>query len=204
MRIIAHRGLWTDLQDQNSIQALTSAVKQGFAIEVDVHSYRDKIVISHDPPNRTSPDFRELLVGLEGYQALIALNIKQDGLALRIKKLLIEFSSQNLICFDMSTPQLNLYKKMKLPYLSRVSDLELIPLFLQDAVGLWIDSFSGDYPNLDFVRQHLDAGKLVAYVSPELHNLGRDQLWDSLDGICEYPNLLICTDFPLEAKERWG
>lgn len=204
MRVIAHRGLWFDTKDKNTIQALIHAVDQGFAIETDVHSYNDKIVISHDPPNHLSPDFRELLEALKESQAFIALNIKQDGLAFRVKELVDEFSLLSMVCFDMSTPQLSLYRELNIPFFSRVSDLEPSPLFFQEAAGLWIDSFSGDYPNMGLIHHYLDAGKLVALVSPELHNLNHVHLWDSLEAIRKHPNLLICTDFPLEAKERWG
>ena len=48
--ILAHRGLWEEKSQQNSLTALTNALKNGFGIETDIrYFFNEGLIISHDP-----------------------------------------------------------------------------------------------------------------------------------------------------------
>ena len=204
MQIVSHRGLWSQPLQQNTIQSFLSAAKLGCGIEVDVHLQGNQIVISHDPPTDSAAHLSELLEALEGISPFIALNIKQDGLGIHVKSLIDQFHDFNMVAFDMSIPQMIIYEKLNIPFFTRLSEIEVNPIMLDTATGLWVDSFSGAYPSLEILRAPLDSGKLVSVVSPELHGRPAEPLWAILDELANEENLMICTDFPLEALDRWG
>jgi len=53
------------------------------------------------------------------------------------------------------------------------------------------------------IREHLEAGKEVALVSPELHGRPHGAFWQRLRdaGLSRQDALMLCTDFPGAARE---
>ena len=68
---------------------------------------------------------------------------------------------------------------------------------------MWVDMFTNDWVQARDVEKHLDAGKQVALVSPELHQRPHLPFWASLRdaGFAANPNVMLCTDHPRAARE---
>jgi glycerophosphoryl diester phosphodiesterase len=50
MKIIAHRGMWFNKHEQNTLVAFERALENGFGIETDFRDFNGSLVISHDLP----------------------------------------------------------------------------------------------------------------------------------------------------------
>jgi glycerophosphoryl diester phosphodiesterase len=48
MKIMAHRGIWLDKSEQNTVKAFNRALRFNCRIELDVRDYRGDIVVSQD------------------------------------------------------------------------------------------------------------------------------------------------------------
>ena len=46
--ILAHRGYWSEKNQQNSFQSFKDALDKGFGIETDFRDHDGKIFVSHD------------------------------------------------------------------------------------------------------------------------------------------------------------
>jgi hypothetical protein len=103
--------------------------------------------------------------------------------------------------FDMSVPDLLSYVNAGLPIFTRLSDYENEPVAYQHSAGLWIDGFQRDWSDFDGLAKFLDDGKRIALVSPELHGRSHQAYWSGLrkSVLCSRPEVLLCTDFPVEA-----
>jgi hypothetical protein len=204
MVILAHRGLWRNLVERNQECSLTVALKAGFGLETDVRDAAGKLVISHDPPEVAALPFENLL---NYYRALpstapLAINIKADGLKSRLKPLLQAFEVDNYFCFDMSLPEMLNYRREGLRYFTRQSEHEPQPLLYGSAAGVWMDAFESDWITPASIRSHLEAGKQVALVSPELHRRPHENFWNCLRdaGLAKHSQVMLCTDFPESAR----
>jgi len=204
LQILAHRGNWKIPAEKNSLAALTLALRQGFGLETDVRDLAGELVVSHDPPLPGALPLRTLC---EEYRACnangtLALNIKADGLAQPLRLMLAEYGIQNYFVFDMSVPDMLAYARDEMPFFTRVSELETVPVLLERASGIWLDAFHSDWYDSAPIRDYLAAGKQVCVVSPELHRRPKDDVWRMLrmagdsDG-----QLLCCTDFPEQLRE---
>lgn len=201
-RILAHRGFWTRPEEKNSPEALKRALGCGYGIETDVRDLDGKLVISHDPPRNGAPSFDWLLdeyVAI-GSQAVLAINIKSDGLAGDIRTKLKERSIETAFFFDMSIPDTLGYLSAGLPVYSRVSEYEAAPAF--ETPGIWLDNFSGGFPQVKRASEFVAGNKSVAFVSPELHKRAHHEFWDELSIFvrANSESVLICTDFPDQAE----
>lgn len=205
MEILAHRGLWYQPDERNQPAALRLALAKGFGLETDVRDAAGRLVISHDPPVAAELSLAELLAL---YRALnctvpLAINIKADGLRSSLKPLLAEHSVKNYFCFDMSVPETLAYRREGLRYFTRESEHEPRPLLYDDAAGVWMDMFGTDWIAREHIVRHLDAGKQVALVSPELHHRAHENFWIRLRdaGLASHPDVMLCTDFPESARK---
>ena len=82
-----------------------------------------------------------------------------------------------------------------------MSEFETIPSFLEESEGIWFDEFKSHWITNDEIVNFLSNGKKVCIVSPDLHKRDYLKVWDeykNFRGISQ--NLMICTDFPEEAK----
>ena len=206
MKFIAHRGLWRDAREKNSLSAFQSALEQGFGIETDFRDLAGKLVISHDPPQpgaMHADDFFEWWGRLSRNDAPLAINIKADGLQPLLAQSLAQHPAPNYFCFDMSIPDAQLYEQQGLKFFTRESELEPSPCLYAQAAGVWVDQFFSDWIEPEAIQKHLAAGKEVCIVSPELHKRPHQAFWEKLKsvGVESWPNVMLCTDYALSARD---
>jgi glycerophosphoryl diester phosphodiesterase len=205
MIIISHRGLWNVSSEKNSKESFYKSFSIGFGVETDIRDYNGSIVISHDPAignEMKFEDFIELYVQFNMRMPL-AFNVKSDGLQQMASDILKRHSVTEYFFFDMSTPDSIGYLDYKLKYYSRKSEIEITPVLLENAEGVWMDMFYSDWITELDISHLIENGKKVCIVSPELHNRPHLPFWKQLRrlDIIKSDKLLICTDHPLHANE---
>jgi glycerophosphoryl diester phosphodiesterase len=209
LQLLAHRGFWNSTVKANSWHSFEQAFTNGYGIETDFRDLNGSLVVSHDPPAGQDVINADAFFKLAGQypQQWLALNIKADGLQDMIKGYIEQYQLSNYFVFDASVPDLYRYKLMDIQYFTRISDIEPDANLLDEAKGVWLDAFITEWYNADVITGLLDAGKKVAIVSPELHKRSYQKLWEQLKAITTHPKynqLLLCTDFPDEAKKYFN
>lgn len=208
MKILAHRGYWNSNINSNSPIALREALHRGYGFESDVRDYNGKLVISHYIADSNSQDLAEVLHWLAECQNQLcfAINIKADGLGEMLNELLIQNGIQNYFAFDMSVPQMIEYRALGLTYFTRQSEVEAHPVLYRDAVGVWIDGFFDNiWITEELLNSHLNCGKQICIVSPELHQRDHLKFWSWLKRYhIDWSKIMLCTDYPNEAKKYFG
>ena len=204
MKILAHRGIWKNRHEGNSLKALTTALAGNYGLEFDVRDSNGTLVIAHDVVVGVKPPAIELVDAyfeMSSSQTL-AVNIKADGIGTLIADLVTQQGVKNYFCFDMSVPETLRYRRLGLRYFTRQSEYEKDPVLYQDAAGVWMDMFESDWITSDDVRKHLDCGKQVALVSPELHGRPHALFWERLRdaGLGGQDGVMLCTDHPDSAR----
>lgn len=207
MIILSHRGYWKKTHEKNSAEAIQRSFQKGFGIETDIRDSLNNLVISHNPPTGNEIRFEEMLSYHQQINSrlFLALNIKSAGLQQASKKLIEQFNIDNYFLFDMSLPDTLDYLRFGLKVFTRQSDEESDCLFYDRAEGVWMDAFHSDWYDELTIGHHLDAGKKVCLVSPELHQRKHLPLWDKLSrmSISNHPELMLCTDYPNEANQHF-
>jgi len=204
IKIISHRGYWKSIEEKNSKVAFERSFSQGFGIETDIRDYRGKIVISHNIANEKCVDldyFYKLYKRFDD-SLLLAIDIKADGLQKKLKELILKNEIRNYFVFDMSIPDAMAYINEGLNAFTRQSEYETEPSFYKYANGIVIDGFFTDWVKEKDINNHLKNGKKVCLISPELHDRPHKLFWKKLTAmnVLENDELIICTDFPKEAK----
>jgi hypothetical protein len=202
LKILSHRGYWKTHEEKNTEIAFRRSFELGFGIETDVRDLNGELVISHDPPIGNEMLFEQFLqIYSEYYKSLtIALNIKADGLQIMLKKLLKKYSVNNYFVFDMAVPDGLVYINQCLKVFTRHSEYEMSPSFYEEAQGIWLDCFNADWIDEEEILKHLNNNKHVCIVSPELHKRGYESVWGKYKNISQSDNLMLCTDFPEDAR----
>jgi len=204
IEIICHRGLWQKRDEQNTLASFKKAFESGFGFETDVRDSGSNIVIAHDSPNHESSLFSDVLGQLISYKLKwkpFAINIKADGLAGEIKKIIDEYKLINYFTFDMSIPEMVCYKNAGLKYFSRLSEFEKKTVLGDDAAGIWLDAFESEWYDEDYINNVLLTVRKVCIVSAELHSRDHTSQWALIKGLNNQNKLMLCTDKPNEAKE---
>lgn len=204
MQLLAHRGLWKQPEEKNSLQALSAAFKLGVGIETDIRDCDGMLVVSHDPP--LSSDSLQLEALLETYlkqptQPVLALNIKSDGLHATLLSILQQHNIQNFFVFDMSIPDTLGYQRLKMPFAARISEYEPSSALAINASWIWLDAFHTEWFDISQIKNWLVEGKRVAVVSPELHQRPHLPLWHKLKSLHDHSQVFLCTDLVMEAQE---
>lgn len=199
--ILAHRGYWKKEEEKNTKEAFKRAFDCGFGVETDLRDIKGEIVISHDMPKGNEMTFEEVLALLDGRNLPLALNIKADGMAFKIKKLLEKYNHTNYFTFDMSIPEMVVQHKMDLNVFTGISDIVPNPIMYKEAQGVWLDCFYSDWFSKKEIKEILDAGKKVCIVSPDLHKREYKNVWAKYKDV---KDIMLCTDFPDEAKEYFN
>ena len=209
--ILAHRGWWETADQKNSTSALHRALEAGYGIETDFRDLNGALVISHDPPaGKTILSARSLfkLYADLSAKGRLALNIKADGLQQMLQDALHEsgVDLHSVFAFDMAVPDALGYLQSPIPAYTRISEYEAVPSFLNRAVGVWVDNFSGDFPQVATAERLMQQGHRVALVSSELHRRDHRELWNSIAdaGLHMNPLFELCTDLPHMASEFFG
>lgn len=205
MKILAHRGYWNKQIEKNSPVALRTALEKGYGFESDVRDYAGKMVISHNIANASSQDAEELFQWLDEFhdQYCFAINIKADGLKDILQSYLEKYHISNYFLFDMSVPQMIEFREKGLKFYTRQSEVEE-PVLYKDAEGVWIDGFwSTEWIKEELLGRHLDNGKKICLVSPDLHgNMEYRKFWEKIRSYkLDFNAISLCTDYPDEAKE---
>lgn len=208
MRILSHRGYWKSPAEKNSIEAFERSFSMGFGTETDFRDLDGTLVIAHDPPRAGALAAAEMLAMLARHDPALplAVNIKADGLQAMLAPALQAGGLRDAFVFDMSVPDTLHWLRAGIPVFVRHSDVEPEPVLYAQAAGIWLDAFHGDWWGEDVARRHLDAGKRVCIVSPELHGRDHRALWDRLAAgdLAAGPALMLCTDLPEEAGRLFG
>ncbi len=209
MKIISHRGYWKRDEEKNTLSAFRRSFCLEFGTELDVRDYCGRLVVSHDIPDSSSMDFKTFLEIYCEYdrKLFLAINIKADGLQELIFDLLSEYQIENYFVFDMSVPDALGYLNFGMKVFARESEFETTPSFYEQADGVWMDEFKTPWITPQRIKHHIDNGKKMCIVSPELHQMDHLARWKdykvvsrSLD---EY-GLMLCTDFPEEARRYFN
>lgn len=203
MKIISHRGYWLESEEKNSLIAFERSLNLFFGIETDIRDSQGQIVISHDIPLGNEMLLTDFLGLVSKTNLPLALNIKADGLARKVKKIVDTVSLVDWFVFDMSIPDMREYLQLGLPVFTRISDIETEPVFFEKASGIWLDGFESVWYDINLIRSFLDNGKRVCIVSPELHCHPHESCWSMIRSsfLVDHQDVYICTDFPQKAKE---
>lgn len=205
MIILSHRGYWQQPEEKNAELAFIRSFQLGFGTETDIRDRNLDLVIAHDPAdedNLTLDCFFELYMSFDNNLPL-ALNIKADGLQLRLKKFIDLFNLKNYFVFDMSVPDALGYLKFGIKTFTRQSEYEVAPNFYEQAAGVWLDEFHQHWINETIIAQHIQFEKQICIVSPELHRRTYASEWQHYKEIEQrlgINNLMLCTDFPETAQ----
>ncbi|HEX8605426.1 MAG TPA: hypothetical protein VF774_22480 [Pseudoduganella sp.] len=205
MKIVAHRGHWLHSGEKNAHAAFVRAFEGGAGIETDLRDASGTVVIAHDLPAGGEMTLDQFLALAANYSHSrpLALNIKADGLQQLVKEALARHTIDGAFVFDMSVPDTLGYLRHGVPVYTRCSEYEPAPPCLEQAVGVWLDAFHGEWYDWSLVRSWLVAGKAVCIVSPELHGRPHLDQWEALraNNLHGEPLLSLCTDFPNDAKD---
>jgi hypothetical protein len=211
MIILAHRGLWREPAERNTLPALEAALAEGFGVETDVRDCDGQLVISHDPPRSNALPLGTFLDAYRRQPAagILALNIKADGLQRMLAEALKnrKIGPDRYFVFDMAVPDALGYLRRDMPCFTRQSEVEPVPAFIDQAAGIWLDCFHQDWIDGPEILRHCAAGRRIALVSPELHGRPWQSAWGqwreayrSLLRSGQGGRMMLCTDHPREAK----
>jgi len=210
LKIIAHRGFWRKTEEKNTQQAFARAMNDGFGIETDFRDFHGELVISHNPPINnlmSAKDFFLSCKGSSNAEEVFALNIKADGLQSMFDQVGAMIQDIDCFFFDMSVPDALGYLDMGFPVFTRQSEWEQVPSFYSESSGVWVDPFVDDsWVDGNLIHNHLDAGKRVCIVSPELHGNSYEGLWRKLSCLpSDVRNvIMLCTDYPDKARSYFN
>jgi glycerophosphoryl diester phosphodiesterase len=205
--ILSHRGYWKTATEKNSVAAFCRSFDLGFGTETDIRDAVGKVVISHDPPVGDEMTLAALFAVRGARPLPLALNVKADGLTAHVRAALDAAGDRGeCFVFDMSVPDALGYLRAGIRAFTRHSEEEAEPPFYKQAAGVWLDAFYSDWYTPDVIARHLDRGKAVCVVSPELHKRDHRAVWDMLAGskLVTHPRLMLCTDLPEDAADHFG
>ena len=205
MLILSHRGYWNEGVKKNTGDAFKRSFELGFGTETDIRDYCGKLVISHDVPDLGVIDFEDFLKLYAEHtdHYCLALNIKSDGLQDLLLSSLNKNNISNYFVFDMSVPDALVHLDKGLKVFTRESEFEKEPSFYDQADGVWIDQMRGNWLTKERIQYHLDNGKKICIVSPELHQREYLNFWKECKEMCKElktDDMMLCTDLPEEAR----
>ncbi len=206
MVVLSHRGYWKEVTEKNQEVAFERSFNLDFGTETDIRDYKGKLVISHDIADKNSILVKEFFNIYNKYDNTLplALNIKADGLQVKLKELLNQYNISNYFVFDMSVPDGIQYLKQDIKSFTRESEYEKEPSFYGEACGIWLDEFKGHWISKETIKKHVDNNKQICIVSPDLHKREYKKEWQHYKDIEKelgVNHIMICTDFPEKAKE---
>lgn len=209
MVILSHRGHWKTDKEKNTPVAFKRSFSLGFGTELDLRDYCGKLVISHDIPNSASMNFETFLEMYCQFDKglFLAINIKAAGLQNMLLGLLTKYRVKNYFVFDMSIPDALRYLDHGINAFTRESEFEVEPALYEKADGVWMDEFKTSWITLQRIQYHIDNGKKVCVVSPELHHADHLTRWEYYKAVSqnmEGSAVMLCTDFPEEARRYFN
>lgn len=207
MQILSHRGYWKNPAEKNSVTAFEESFRLGFGTETDLRDLAGALVVSHDPPASDAMAADTLFSIHQAHDSglTLALNVKADGLQTLVSDYLGRFGVRDAFVFDMSIPDTLHWIRAGVPVFTRHSDVEPDPVLYTESAGVWLDGFHSDWWDAATIMRHLDAGKRVCIVSPDLHRREHLPVWDRLksSGLPESDDIMLCTDYPEAARDAF-
>lgn len=198
-----HSLLFKKTKDLGSLTSLQRALENNVGVEIDLRDYRTHPTID----GKTTPlrDFLKMY-DKQGKHLPVALNIKTCGLVPTLKELLKSHALENYFCHNMSVPEMVVYAAAGLKFFTRQSEIERECVMYEDAAGVLLDAFFDDWFGADVVLKHLDAGKNVAIVSPEIHGRSPEKTWNLLKDNKLYlqDNVYLITENIDDARTFFG
>ena len=195
MIIICHR-----------VNALHKLIKtnEEYGIEVDLRSLGNRIIIHHDPFSK-GIFFNDWIKKFK--HKYLILNVKEEGLEMKILNILKKNKKKNFFFLDQSFPFLiKLSKKLKKKSAVRVSEFESFKTILsvKNKVNwVWVDFFS-KYPLSSSEFKKLKNLKLkLCYVSPELQGYSKN-ITEKFIKYIKKKKLIpdaVCTKYPMIWKK---
>ena len=74
-------------------------------------------------------------------------------------------------------------------------------VLINSASGIWLDAFESQWYDKDYLNRLLKNKKNICIVSAELHGRDNQSQWSLLKFFSDSSHLMLCTDYPYEAKE---
>jgi glycerophosphoryl diester phosphodiesterase len=204
MIILSHRGYWKTATEKNQPVAFARSFELGFGTETDVRDRNGVLVISHDMPSGTEITLDSFLDIFGDSGIPLAMNVKADGLAAALHAAMSARGVKDWFVFDMAVPDMRSYLTAGIPVFTRMSEVEKDPVWLEQSAGIWLDAFHGTWYDRSLIENMLSRGKRVCVVSAELHGRDSQQQWDMLRALRGHENLLLCTDYPEQARTFFG
>jgi glycerophosphoryl diester phosphodiesterase len=201
MKIISHRGFWRAEEEKNSEIAFRRSFDLNYGTETDVRDSEGQLVISHDIPQGNEMAFDSFLSIMNKKELLLAINIKADGLAQLLKKMMQKYCRSKWFVFDMSIPDMRSHLEVGNPVFARMSEVETEPAWLDRIEGIWLDSFERDWIKRELIENFIRKGKRVCVLSPEIHGRAHEPVWNTLLPQSKEDSLILCTDIPEQARE---
>ena len=182
----------------NTIDELKSTPVD-FGVEIDLRSFKNKIVINHEP-FIDSIKFEEWLRFYK--HKFLILNVKEEGLEKSILEIIEKFNIQNFFFLDQSFPFLlktvSSGEKRTAVRVSKYESIETALKLSNLASWIWLDYF-GIFPLKTFEFEKLKNAKFkICLVSPELQGFS---YLETKKFILEINNKslifeAVCTKFP--------
>lgn len=209
MKILSHRGYWKKEEEKNQKIAFERSFSLGFGTETDIRDFNGELVISHDIADEKSMSVEDFFKIYNKYDNTLplALNIKSDGLQVKLKKLLKEYNITEYFVFDMSVPDGLQYLKQDIKAFTRESEYEEKPSFYAESTGIWLDEFKNHWINEKVLEEHILNKKEICIVSPDLHKRDYDMEWQDYKNIENKLNIntiMLCTDYPEIARKYFN
>ncbi len=206
MIVLSHRGYWEEVAEKNAPAAFHRSFDLGFGTETDIRDRHGELVIAHDMAGADAITLDEMLDILGPRDLPLALNIKADGLAAALLAQMRARGLTQCFTFDMSVPEMVVQLRLGLPVFTRASEYEQKPALYEQATGVWLDGFEGEWFCEADINGFLQDGKRVAIVSPELHRRDHQPLWAWLraSAVTHNSALMLCTDLPEDARMFFG
>ena len=160
MEYIAHRiNTITELKQTDS----------DWGVELDLHSFKNKLIINHDP-FVDGEDFEEYLTHYN--HGTLILNIKEEGLEWRCLELLEKFNVKNYFFLDSSIPIIHQLIKSNNKNIavrfSKYEPLEFVLNFKNHVNWVWVDCFDDLILNSENYKILKTNYFKICLVSPEL------------------------------------
>jgi hypothetical protein len=151
-------------------------------VEIDLRDKDGTLILQHDP----FKDGELFIDWCKEYKhAFLICNIKSEGIELRVKEVLEQFSIQHYFFLDVSIPMImKLLKLGENNIAIRFSEVEKdAESFLGKCKWLWVDCFS-HYP---MISKHIRDGYKMCRVGPTLqgHNWEIQEEWKEVDAVCD-------------------
>lgn len=158
----------------NTIEELRATPKE-YGVEVDIRDFGKNLVLQHDP-YKSGELFETYLRYYD--HSFIILNIKSEGIELKILELLNKFHIDNYFFLDSSFPMIYKLLKWNVNVAIRLSEFEGMDTLrrLNRPVFVWVDCFENFPLSMWDFTEIVNMGMQICYVSPELQNRPEDIL----------------------------